>query len=244
LDAEDGDGGSGTPWSCLGSQFSADGASITYTIKFVDRNTGAGKASLSATLCSTGTLLSDCHAGNTDVDAVFASGTTDAAGSVTFKVNLAAHNLNSDGVTGFVYLVDSSKAIYDQQVFVNFIENQNLVIRTMTPKQATAIASALNVTLDMTKRGILNGEVIDCNYNPAAGAKVTDDQDEKLNYFVSGAASPTAKATDTSGEYVVLNAQFTDTGLEWTNASADPVGGITVAPTSGMVTTVAIPHTD
>jgi hypothetical protein len=238
------DGGSAPDWSCLGSQGSAAGASITYTIRFVDRTTGTGKANLPATLCSTGTLLTDCNAANSDVDAVFGSGTTDSTGSVTFTVNLAAHNLNSDGVTGFVYLVDSSKAIYDQQVFVNFLENQNLVVSTMTPAQATTIASALSETLDMVNGGILGGVVLDCNYKPSAGATVTDDQSDTFAYFASGVASSSATATDTTGEYIVLNAQFASTGLQWSNAAAAAVGGITVAPTSGMVTTVAIPHTD
>lgn len=239
-----GDGGStATDWSCLGSQGSASGSSITYTITFVDRTTGAGAANLPVVLCSTGTLLTDCNAADTNVDAVFATATTDANGKATLTVDLAAHNLNSDGVSGFVYLVDSTHAIYDQQVFVSFVENQNLVVRTMTPAQAMTIATALNVTLDMVNGGILGGEVIDCNYKPAAGATVTNNQAETVAYFSGGAASSSATATDATGEYIVLNAQFASTGVQWSNAAAAAVGGLTVAPSSGMVTTIAIPHT-
>jgi hypothetical protein len=56
----------------------------------------------------------------------------------------AGYCLRERAQGGFVDVeFSTSKAIYDQQVFVNFVENPNLVIQTMTPASMGCTASLL-----------------------------------------------------------------------------------------------------
>lgn len=237
-----GDGSITNDWSCLGDEVrSTSSDTTTFTMTFADIASHAPNAGLQVALCATGTLISDCVVANPNND-VDASGTTDSSGKVVLNVTFP----NADGYQGIVHAVDPNNAMLDDIIAVNFVADLNLKLDTFTKADVTAAASTTGA-IDLSNHALIYGKVLDCSYQPAPGATVTQaslDTTTKLVYYAGGSVSASAMATDASGAYLITNAPFADFGVGWSNSAAMMVGGITPQLAIGAVSTILIPPTD
>jgi hypothetical protein len=240
-DSASGDSAGGNDWTCLGNETrSTAQATSPFTMTFANHTSNAPNAGVQVALCITGTLPSDCVIAN-PAGSVDASGTADATGTVVLTVNFA----NASGYQGIVHVVDPSNSMLEDIVSVNFVEDLHPHIDTFSQADITA-ASAIVGAIDLTNHALIVGKVLDCVYQPAASSSVAQastDPTTKVAYFLNGALSASATATDASGEYMITNAPFALFGVTTTNVPAGPIAGITPQLVVGGVTTLLIPPT-
>ncbi len=237
-----GDGSITSDWSCLGNEVrSTSSNTTTFTMTFADIGTHAPNAGLQVALCTNGSLISDCVVANPG-NVVDASGTTDSTGKVVLNVTFP----NADGYQGIVHAVDPNNTMLDDIIAVNFVSDLNLKLDTFTKADVTAAAGTTGA-IDLSNHALIYGKVLDCSYQPAPGATVTQaslDTTTKVFYYAGGSVSASAMATDASGAYLIINAPFADFGVQWANSAMMPVGGITPQLAIGAVTTLLLPPTD
>ncbi|MBS2028005.1 MAG: hypothetical protein JST54_08895 [Deltaproteobacteria bacterium] len=211
------------------------GATANLTLVFKDGISGTKVSNATVNVCDL-SVTTACDATNR-----LTTGTTDANGSVTLTVDTSAGPF-----FGFVEVTGSAAAL---TTFVYLPPVANDLSQNVSTISATDVGLAgtflTGETVDTTTHGIVDGSVIDCSLNSLAGATVTTDSADPttiVNYFSGGFPSSSATATDSSGNFLIVNApaepQLT---VDYFAADGTPVAEYVVQVAAGSVTTIIGP---
>jgi hypothetical protein len=125
-----------------------------------------------------------------------------------------SHDQGTGNVPRNAYLKTTLNGYLDTYFYpaVPIVHDYTTDIQLQTTADLTTLAMVAQVTVDATK-GQLLIIVTDCNGTPLSGATITTTPAGTTRYFVEGAPSPTAVATDMSGVAYVANLPAGNTTL-------------------------------